>query len=61
MSERSLSMKPMAPVTITPTAKALLALIRNPLDALPPLDLFGAFCVFEKRLEALRFIYLIPR
>lgn len=47
MSERSLSMKPMAPVTITPTVKALLALIRNPLDALPP-SIFSEPFVFSK-------------
>lgn len=36
LNDQSLSLKPMGPVMETSTAKALLALIRNPLDALPP-------------------------
>lgn len=47
MSERSVSLKPIGPVITTPTAKALVALIRNPLDALPP-SIFLEPYVFSK-------------
>lgn len=47
MNDQSVSLKPMGPVTEASTARALLALIRNPLEALPP-AVFTEPLVFSK-------------
>ncbi|KQM31936.1 cytochrome P450 [Rhizobium sp. Leaf68] len=47
LNDQSVSLKPMGPVTEASTARALLALIRNPLEALPP-AVFTEPLVFSK-------------
>ncbi|MDQ1183874.1 cytochrome P450 [Agrobacterium larrymoorei] len=47
LNDQSVSLRPMGPVTEASTARALLALIRNPLDALPP-AVFTEPLVFSK-------------
>ncbi len=47
MNDQSVSLKPMGPVTEASTARALLALIHNPLEALPP-AVFTEPLVFSK-------------